>query len=152
MVLMLDRAARPQRKDLRPRLPLVVRFQAPSGRGAGRYLTNHFGDLLVSLQFTFEVSPFFGHLCFWDCCSFAPREVSLSPEEDDLLGDMLESDWEFEDGGGVAVEELVGALCACAAAQAIRQILPNKAVIAARVMKLSLVCIGLSSFYTYRLA
>jgi len=36
-----------------------------------------FGVLLVCLQFTFDVSPFFGQGCFCDCCSLAPREVSF---------------------------------------------------------------------------
>lgn len=66
----------------------------------------HCGDLPLSLQLTFEVSPFLGHFCFCDCCSFAAREVSFCPEAG-LLVDVVGLADELVDGG-VDVEEFAG--------------------------------------------
>ena len=59
---------------------------------------DYFGSGPVSLQFTFVVSPFL-HFCLCDCCSFAEREVSFSPELG-FVADMLESDDELEESVG----------------------------------------------------
>jgi hypothetical protein len=75
-----------------------------------------FGVLLLSLQFTLLLSPFFGQGCFCDCCSLAPREVSLllffeggcGVESDGVVaeGDCLESE------GVVPEGDWLGDVCA----------------------------------------
>lgn len=104
------------------------------------------GASLVSLQFTFVLSPL--HFCLCDCCSFADFDVSLLPELG-FVADMLESDDEFAEsdvellvsGGGELlvsaggdVEELAGAFCACAAAQSTRAKLPRMLTMLERVI------------------
>ncbi|MGH9648143.1 MAG: hypothetical protein ACRD4E_15135 [Bryobacteraceae bacterium] len=85
--------------------------RCPAPGWLSRDAATHCGDLALSLQLTFDVSPFLGHFFFCDCCSFAPREVSLSPEAL-LLGDMLEfSEGLWDDGSeddGVEGDELEG--------------------------------------------
>ena len=88
------------------------------------------------MQFTFELSPFFGQGCVCDCCSLAARELSFLPEPGvswELDRSLLEDCWLLEDRSllegeaaedGVAGAELDGVVCACAAAQ-MRQAMAN---------------------------
>ncbi len=102
---------------------------SPGTARAGRQLRipshvwRYFGDLPLSLQFTFEVSPFFGHFCFCDCCSFAPRDVSFCPLVG-WLGELLELAGEVAEDG----DEVVGVLWACTAPKRITEVIPKMAV------------------------
>ena len=96
----------------------------------------------LCLQFTFELSPFLGHFCFWDDCSLAPRDLSW-PELDELilpLGSVeLCEDVDGVDVDGVDVDGedddgLDGAFCACAKAPSIKQAAPRKETIGDGVM------------------
>lgn len=75
------------------------------------------------MQFTFDLSPFFGHFCVCDCCSFAPREVSFCPlvgwldELLELAGALFEDD----------EEEVAGGLCASTAPKMITEVIPKMA-------------------------
>ena len=71
-----------------------------------------FGESLLCLQLTFDLSPFWGQGCFCDCCSLAPREVSFCCVEVDGLdgeGLVLEELLDDEDDGGFE-----GVVWACA--------------------------------------
>jgi len=110
-------------------LPPKVETPAEDGGALVALPGLYFGDLFVSLQFTFEVSPFFGHFCFCDCCSFAPRDVSFCPlvgwldELLELAGGVVEDG--TEDG-----DEVGGVLWPCTAPQRIAEVIPKIAVMA----------------------
>jgi hypothetical protein len=92
------------------------------------------------LQFTFELSPFLGHFCFCDDCSFAARDLSR-PEFDELIlpVESLElcEGWLDVDGfdaDGPGEDWLDGAFCACARAASIKQVAPRKETIGEEVI------------------
>jgi hypothetical protein len=73
----------------------------------------------LCLQFTFELSPFLGHFCFSDDCSFAARDLSCFAELDELVLPVesveLDEDWLDVDGldvDGVEADWSDGAFCA----------------------------------------